>query len=96
MSEDEQEQVAPIQTVRMVRLDDGKTGDIHPDEVEHMQAFGWRICEDQTGTGDADDLSSKSDDELRAAVTEATGTAPHPNAKRETLIKKLQEAQKGE
>ncbi len=30
-------------TVRMVRVDDGKTGDIHEAEVEHMVAHGWRV-----------------------------------------------------
>ena len=32
-------------TVRMIRTEDGKTGDIHPDEVEHMTAHGWQIDE---------------------------------------------------
>lgn len=29
-------------TIRMFRSDDGKTADIHPDEVEHMKLHGWR------------------------------------------------------
>lgn len=94
MSENEHEQAAPIKTVRMVRIDDGKTGDIHPDEVENMQAYGWQISDDQGDGGHADDFTSMSDEDLRAAVIEANGKAPHPSAGRETLIKKLQEAQK--
>ena len=90
MSENEQEQVEPIKTVRMVQIDDGKTGDIHPDEVEHMKAHGWQIAEDQ-GTGQ--EQTEMTDDELRAAVEAKTGKAPHPNAGRETLLKKLADAE---
>lgn len=146
MSENEQEQTAQVKTVRMVRMDDGTTGDIHPDEVEHMQAYGWQISDDQEPSlrddgptveeyvsagylaknyppagyasksteeeiaaaiagqdakdgnhgAPAVDFSDLTDDQLRAAITEATGKAPHPSAGRDTLIKKLQEAQKGE
>jgi hypothetical protein len=32
-------------TVRMIRTDDGKTGDIHPDEVEHMIKHGWQVVD---------------------------------------------------
>lgn len=33
-------------TVRMIRVDDGKFGDIHPDEVSNLIACGWRVVED--------------------------------------------------
>lgn len=36
-------------TVRMIRTEDGKTGDIHPDEVEHMIAHGWQLDADAPG-----------------------------------------------
>lgn len=45
--------------------------------------------------GGGHDYSGFTDEHLRAAITEATGKAPHPNAGRETLIKTLQEAPKG-
>lgn len=30
-------------TVKMTRTSDGKTADIHPDEVAHMRRHGWQV-----------------------------------------------------
>lgn len=35
-------------TTKMQRPSDGKTADVHPDEVENMRAHGWRIVDVQT------------------------------------------------
>lgn len=34
-----------IRTIPMIRVDDGKTADVHPDEVENWTPFGWAIDE---------------------------------------------------
>lgn len=34
-----------IRTIPMIRADDGKTADVHPDEVENWTPFGWAIDE---------------------------------------------------
>lgn len=32
-------------TVEMVRTADGKTANVHPDEVAHMRRYGWQVVE---------------------------------------------------
>lgn len=34
-----------IRTIPMIRVDDGKTADVHPDEVENWKPHGWAIDE---------------------------------------------------
>ena len=38
-----------IKTVPMTR--DGKTADVHPNEVDNMQAYGWSVAEAAEPTG---------------------------------------------
>lgn len=40
-------------TVPMVRIDDGKTADVHPAEVENWQATGWALVPRPAETKDA-------------------------------------------
>jgi hypothetical protein len=35
-----------IETVPMFNPDNGKTADVHPDEVANMKSCGWREVED--------------------------------------------------
>ncbi len=35
-------------TIKMQRPSDGKTADVHPDEVDNMRMHGWRIVEAET------------------------------------------------
>lgn len=37
--------VKRIKTIPMVRTEDGKPADVHPDEVEHMKLHGWEMKE---------------------------------------------------
>lgn len=37
--------VKRIKTVSMIRTEDGKPADVHPDEVEHMKQHGWEVKE---------------------------------------------------
>lgn len=87
--------MSDIQTVRMVRTEDGKTGDIHPEEVENMRAFGWIVDEAvpadakiELGTDSGDQFS---DEQLRAAIETATGKAPHHKTGRDKLIAQFNE-----
>lgn len=34
-----------LKTIPMIRTDDGKPADVHPDEVEHMKLHGWEVKE---------------------------------------------------
>lgn len=77
-------------TIKMVRIDDGKTGDIHRDEVAHMEAHGWKAVEgvvevnlDKLGTDSGEQFS---DDQLRGAIEVATGKKPHHKTGREKLV----------
>ncbi|MDO6966977.1 hypothetical protein [Rhizobium alvei] len=73
-------------TIRMIRHDDGKTGDIHPDEVENMKKFGWVVDD----AAEQDDISL-SDTELRDAIEKATGVRPHHKTGRDKLLKAYSE-----
>jgi hypothetical protein len=37
--------VKRIKTIPMIRTEDGKPADVHPDEVEHMKQHGWEVKE---------------------------------------------------
>ena len=69
-------------TVKMIRTEDGKTGDIHPDEVEHMTAHGWEVVEQAQPKITAS--------EMRKAIEEQTGTRPGPRTSHENLKTKYE------
>lgn len=79
-------------TIRMIRQDDGKTGDIHPDEVENMKAHGWEVVEGEAAAG-GDDAS---DDAIRDEIERLTGKRPHHKTGSAKLAELLAEAQAGE
>lgn len=82
-------------TVRMISPA-GHPGDIHPDEVAHMLVHGWMIVPAAADEpSDADNTSAMSDGELRDAIKELTGTAPHHKTGRAKLIEKYEAAQSG-
>lgn len=71
-------------TVRMISPA-GHPGDIHPDEVAHMQSHGWRCVDDAEPSAPVSECSL-TDAELRAAIEAATGTAPHHRTGRAKLL----------
>jgi hypothetical protein len=77
-------------TIRMIRHDDGKTGDIHPNEVEHMKAHGWTVAE---AAADPDaEKPSEGDDErpaLRAEYERVIGKKPYMGWTAEELRQKI-------
>lgn len=84
--------------VRVVKGDESIF--VHPTCLAAHQRLGWSVAADQTkadepagedgkivlGTDSGDQFS---DDELRSTIEAVTGKAPHPNAKRETLVEKF-------
>ena len=61
-------------TVRMIRVCDQKMGDIHPDEIEHMQAHGWQLVGNSPVGGGESPTAE--------AVKPAAGDEPLPAPKR--------------
>lgn len=76
-------------TIPMHNPDTGMKGDIHPDEVENLKSHGWRLS--AAALPPPPPLppvpdGEPTDADLRAAIKAATGIAPGPNTKRETLL----------
>lgn len=84
-------------TVRMIRIGDGKLGDIHPAEVDHMLAHGWSLAEEPAPNAGQDSVSilTLTDEELRDAIEDMTGKAPHHKTGRAKLIEKYEAAKAG-
>jgi len=80
--------MAKAKTTSMFNPDNGKTGDIHPDEVENMKLAGWRLAKDTPKKKDDVDAT---DQELRDFIEHETGDKPHHRAGRETLVAKYVE-----
>lgn len=71
----------------------GSQRDLHVDEdqlarVERLPGIAHEVLEADEPT---DQFDAMSDDDLRAHLAERDGKAPHPNAKRETLLAKARE-----
>lgn len=80
-------------TVAMIRTADGKTADVHPDEVENWSRAGWEIA--QADESEPDDGFPPSAD-MRAAIKAETGKAPGPRTSRESLIEQFNALPKGD
>lgn len=90
-----------------MRRDDGMIADVHPDMVADYRKGGYVAIDDDiapkiplskpAAMGDDsaplgyDSGDQFSDAQLRDAIKEATGTAPGPATKRETLVAKFNE-----
>lgn len=84
-------------TVRMIRTDDGKTGDIHPDEVEHMIKHGWQVVDPLDHDGDGKPGGSAAPEHtdelaaLRAQYADLYGKRPFMGWDAKTLTAKIDE-----
>jgi hypothetical protein len=64
---------------------------LNDEQLFRVKALPFLAYEEIAEQPEPDQFDAMTDDELRAHLTERDGKAPHPNAKRETLLAKARE-----